>query len=76
MKNSGTLNKRICVLFFMLASTAVLVVAQDRWTPDVMITFKRVGGTAISPDGKWITYTVSTPMMEGERSEFLTHIWL
>ncbi|HLF20835.1 MAG TPA: S9 family peptidase, partial [Bacteroidota bacterium] len=65
--------------FLLLTLVTVLVFAQEkstRWTPDVMIKFKRVGGTAISPDGKWIAYTVSTPMMEAEKSEFLTHIWL
>jgi dipeptidyl aminopeptidase/acylaminoacyl peptidase len=46
------------------------------WTPEVMIKIKRVGGTAISPDGSRIAYTVSTPQMEGEKSEFLTHIWV
>jgi len=59
--------------------TTILLLAQDkpaRWTPDVMIKFKRVGGTAASPDGKWIAYSVSSPMMEGEKSEFLTHIWV
>ncbi|MBI4429652.1 MAG: S9 family peptidase, partial [Ignavibacteriales bacterium] len=25
---------------------------------------------------KWIAYTVSTPLLEGEKSEFLTHVWL
>ncbi|HWP83505.1 MAG TPA: S9 family peptidase [Bacteroidota bacterium] len=50
--------------------------APTAWTPEVMMKFKRVGGTAISPDGKLIAYTVSTPMMEGEKSEFLTHIWI
>lgn len=39
-----------------------------------MIQFKRVGTTEISPDGKWIAYTVSEPLMEGEKSEYLTHI--
>jgi len=46
------------------------------WTPESMIKIKRVGGTAISADGKWIAYTVSTPLMEGEKSEFLTQIWV
>jgi dipeptidyl aminopeptidase/acylaminoacyl peptidase len=41
-----------------------------------MIKFKRVTGTAVSPDGKLIAYTVSTPVMDGEKSEFLTHIWM
>jgi len=46
------------------------------WTPESMIKIKRVGGTAISADGSRIAYTLSTPMMEGEKSEFLTHIWI
>lgn len=46
------------------------------WTPETMIKIKRVGGTAISADGRWVAYTVSTPLMEGEKSEFLTHIWV
>jgi dipeptidyl aminopeptidase/acylaminoacyl peptidase len=45
-----------------------------RWTPEMMISYKRVGGTAVSPDGKIVAYTVSTPLMEGEKSELLTHI--
>lgn len=53
-----------------------LIVAQDRWTPDTMIKYKRVGATAISPDGRLVAYTVSTPQMEGEKSEFLTHVWV
>jgi len=48
----------------------------DRWTPEVMAGFKTVGGTAVSPDGKLIAYTVSEPLMEGEKSEYLTHIWI
>lgn len=53
--------------------------AQDsssRWTPKVMGKFKRVSRTAISPDGKLIVYTVSVPIMEDEKSEYLTHIWM
>jgi len=73
-------------LSFFLTLALLLVIAfslpvysQDTpkgWTPEVMIKIKRVGGTAISPDGKWIAYTVSTPVMEGEKSEFLTHLWV
>jgi len=50
--------------------------SQSAWTPEVMIKFKRVGGTGVSPDGRMVAYTISTPMMEGEKSEFLTHIWM
>lgn len=65
--------------FFLLVAFVFPAASQDMskgWTPEVMIKFKRVGGTAISPDGKRIAYTVSTPLKEGEKSEFLTHIWL
>jgi dipeptidyl aminopeptidase/acylaminoacyl peptidase len=68
---------RVGVFLLACAALAGSAVAQEAgWTPDVMITFKRVGGTAISPDGKLIAYTVSTPLMEGEKSEFLTHVWV
>ena len=50
--------------------------AQTAWTPEVMIKYKRVGGTDLSPDGRWVAYTVSTPQLEGDKSEFLTHIWV
>lgn len=46
------------------------------WNPGQMIQFKRVTSAIISPDGNRVAYTVSTPVMEGEKSEFLTHIWM
>ncbi len=67
----------VIVHFLFLLLMAPEVTAQetpDRWTPEVMIKYKRVGQTALSPDGRLIAYTVSTPIMEGEKSEFLTHI--
>ncbi len=46
------------------------------WNPAQMIKFKRVGSAIISPDGNKVAYTVSVPLMKGEKSEYLTHIWL
>lgn len=66
----------IPLLAMAMVSVALSQEAVTRWTPEVMIKFKRVGGTAISPDGKLVAYTVSTPLMEGEKSEFLTHVWV
>ncbi len=49
----------------------------ELWTPQYMVeNFKNVGGTAISPDGEWIAFTVSESRTEGERSDYLTHIHL
>ncbi len=64
------------LLLFLALFLLNFSLAQDKWTPDVMIKFKRVGETAISPDGKLVAYTVSVPLMEGEKSEYLTHIWV
>lgn len=66
--------KTATLLFVLMCSIGTQ--AQTAWTPGVMIKFKRVGGTDITADGRFIAYTISTPMMEGEKSEFLTHIWV
>lgn len=79
MNNASLWPRRTASMVSLFVLICFVGLAQDvstRWTPDVMIKFKRVGGTAISPDGKWVAYTVSTPMMEGEKSEFVTQIWL
>ncbi|MFN3134340.1 MAG: hypothetical protein ACK44H_02095, partial [Candidatus Kryptonium sp.] len=66
----------VSIQFILTLFVIGFVLSQERWTPDVMIKFKRVGTTAISPDGKLVAYTVSVPLMEGEKSEYLTHIWV
>ncbi len=69
----------IAIVVSVLAIVPMVLTAQEsptRWTPEVMISFKRVGGTDMSPDGKLIAYTVSVPLTEGEKSEFLTHVWV
>ncbi len=55
------------------------VAAQEQstgWTPELAMEFRRIQGSALSPDGELIAYVVSTPMMEGSDSEFRTHIWV
>jgi dipeptidyl aminopeptidase/acylaminoacyl peptidase len=46
------------------------------WTPELTMTYRAVGGVALSPAGDAIAYTVNTAVMEGEKSEYLTHIWV
>lgn len=64
------------IAFALLIAVACSVSAQTKWTPANMIKFNRLTGAIISPDGKNVAYTVSTPQMEEEKSEFLTHIWV
>jgi dipeptidyl aminopeptidase/acylaminoacyl peptidase len=72
------MNKRIPVLFVCL-----LLMAAATWaangpthvpTLDDLLTLKSIGGTQISPDGKWIAYTVGYG--DFKQDAFVTHIWL
>src|SRR5690348_1831901 len=63
-----------------LALLALLLVvsaepAQSRVpTLDDLITLKSIGGTQISPDGKWVAYTVSYG--DFKQDVFVTQIWI
>ena len=50
--------------------------ADDRWTPALSMRYHQVSGVAISPDGAQVAYVVREPLMEGEKSEYLSHIWV
>ncbi len=62
---------------FMLTGT---LAAQDRkpaeWTPVQLMQRKRVSGVQVSPDGKRVVYAVRQAVMDGGKSEYLTHIYL
>jgi len=65
------------VLLFMALALTTLSNAQDNiWTPETHMKVKRIGGTAISPDGEYVAYVVTSPVMEGEKSEYLSQIWV
>jgi dipeptidyl aminopeptidase/acylaminoacyl peptidase len=46
------------------------------WTPAESMNVKTVGEVQPSPDGRRAVYTVTTPVMAGEKSEMLTHLWV
>ncbi|MGI9626132.1 MAG: S9 family peptidase [Longimicrobiales bacterium] len=48
----------------------------DTWTPALSMQYHAASGVAISPDGTNVAYVVRVPLMEGEQSEYLSHIWL
>ena len=66
-------------LLAALAAFASTADAQDgalRWTPEKSMEFDVVQQTAIAPDGSRVAYVVRVPLIEGEQSEYLSHIWL
>jgi dipeptidyl aminopeptidase/acylaminoacyl peptidase len=66
--------KKLLSLAIILATISCY--AQTGWTPEVMIKFKRVAGTSISPDGKLVAYTIAPAAMDGDNSEFRQQVWV
>lgn len=44
------------------------------WTPELSMSFKRVSSVVPSPDGSLVAFVVAEAVMEGEKSEWLSHI--
>jgi dipeptidyl aminopeptidase/acylaminoacyl peptidase len=71
------MTKRFPALVGLLVLTTVVIFAADARrvpTVDDLLTIKSVGGTQISPDGKWIAYTVGYG--DFKTDAFVTQIWL
>src|SRR5260370_34236049 len=71
------MTRRIAALSFLVTTfiVAIAVQAQPRVpTIDDLLTIKSVGGTQISPDGKWVAYTVGYG--DFKTDAFVTQIWL
>ena len=58
----------------ILAAPAATAAQDDRWTPALSMQYHRVSSVAISPDGSLVAFTVTVPLMEGEKSEYRTQI--
>src|SRR5205823_8348291 len=69
--------KRLAALLCLFTlATLVTFAADARRIPtlDDLLTIKSVGGTQISPDGKWVAYTVGYG--DFKQDAFVTQIWL
>src|SRR5947207_15930052 len=67
--------KNLSILVTLL-SVALISNSQNTWSPDKIMTYKNITETNISPDGKLIAYVVNVPLMEGEKSEYNSQIWV
>src|SRR5689334_12409739 len=71
------MGRKLKTLFalIVLVTCAIVVGAQTRVpTIDDLLTLKSAGGTQISPDGKWVAYTVNYG--DFKQDAFITQIWL
>src|SRR5258707_7657780 len=64
------------LLSLLVLATVVAFAADARRVPtiDDLLNIKSVGGTQISPDGKWVAYTVG--YSDFKQDAFATQIWL
>jgi dipeptidyl aminopeptidase/acylaminoacyl peptidase len=73
---------RILILGVSMLSTAVPIRNANAagkptlWTPELMLSLKRVGSVQVSPSGKRVAFTVRVAVTEHDKSEYLTHIYL
>ncbi len=51
-------------------------VSAASWTPEFSLKFQGVGQAAPSPDGKWVVWTQSRPVVDTDKSETSTHVFL
>ena len=78
----GILSIRYLQSAIALAGFATLSFAADEaavlttWSPTLMMQVKRVSSVQVSPDGKRVAFTVRQAVMEGDLSEYRTHIHL
>lgn len=68
--------KQLLFLLFFVGLIIQFSAAQDKWTPEKIMEYKNITDTNISPDGKYVAYVVSQPVMEGEKSEYNSQIWV
>jgi len=50
--------------------------AGGKWTPDYAFKVKRVGAVRVSPDGSRVAFVVGTAVMDGEKSEWVSQVYV
>ena len=68
--------KQISLSLLAIILFTQVSISQSKWTAEKMMQYKNITDTNISPDGKYIVYVVRAPMMEGEKSEYNSQIWV
>lgn len=65
----------------LVLTTMTTLHAEERrppteWTPALMMQVQRVGSVQVSPDGRQVAFAVRAAVMEQDKSEYRTHIYL
>ncbi len=55
---------------------ALVCLAGETWTPEVSLRVQSIADVVPSPDGKLVVWTQTRSLVDTEKSELLTHVWL
>src|SRR5437660_1707509 len=65
------------IILVLTTTTDLHAQGKKEWTtPIQMMQVKRISGVHVSPDGKRVVYAVREALLDGGKSEYLTHIFL
>ena len=64
------------LLFALFMAFSLFSIGQNTWTAEKIMQYKNITATDISPDGKYIAYVVNAAVMEGEKSEYNSQLWV
>ena len=72
--------RRLALCLALLAAAAspafAADAAADKWTPQDMAKYRPVSDVQVSPDGKRVAFVVRETILESDKSEYRTQIWL
>ncbi len=66
--------KRALSILFVFASAATIFAAKQPLTHETMWLMKRVGAPSVSPDGKWVVFSVTEPAYD--EKEQTSDLWI
>jgi dipeptidyl aminopeptidase/acylaminoacyl peptidase len=72
----GAIPAVAALVLFAASGAAVRTQTTAGWTPDLALKVKRVSSVEPSPDGKRVAFVVGEAVMDGEKSEWLSHVHL
>jgi dipeptidyl aminopeptidase/acylaminoacyl peptidase len=71
----GLVSPVLSAAVLTLVSTAAAL-AQEQWSPELALEVRRISNVQVSPDGRRVVFQVAEAIMEGEKSEWLSHLYL
>jgi len=68
--------KTTTLLLLLLSGLSISLAGQEGWTAENIMKYGNISQTSISPDGSHVAYVVRKAVMEGNKSEYNSQIWV